>query len=120
VRDRGCGLETKNAGDSGQASVEFVGLLPALAVCLILAAQGVAAAWALWAAGNAARAGARAEQVGTDAARVARQALPGLLRDGARISDDDGIRVSVRVPGLLPGVTMPTVDAASKLGDAGS
>jgi hypothetical protein len=98
----------------------LVAVLPALAVCLLIAGQAVVVGWALWSAGNAARAGARAEQVGSDASRVARQALPGSLRDDAEIRDNDGVRVKVRVPALLPGVSMPSVTAASTLdGDGG-
>lgn len=99
----------------GQASVELVAVLPALGLCVLIAAQAVAAGWALWSAGNAARAGARAEHVGGDAKLVARRALPGRLRDDARVSSRDGVRVSVRVPALLPGVSMPSVSAASSL-----
>jgi hypothetical protein len=106
---------------SGQASVEFIAVLPALAVSLVLAAQAVAAGWALWAAGNAARSGARAEAVGADARDAARAALPGALRGGAVIRAGDGVRVRVRIPALVPGVTLPTVTAASSLdADAGS
>jgi hypothetical protein len=83
---------------SGQASVEFVAVLPALAVCLLLAGQAVAAAWALWEAGNAARVGARAERVGADGEAAAREALPGALRQRARIHAGDGGRVRVPVP----------------------
>jgi hypothetical protein len=100
---------------AGQASVEFVAVLPALAVCLILAGQTVAAGWALWSAGVAARAGARAETVGGDAEAAARRALPGPLRDGAVIRSDDGVRVRVHVPALLPGVQLPSVAASSTL-----
>jgi hypothetical protein len=100
---------------SGQASVEFVAVLPALAVCLVLAGQTVAAGWALWSAGVAARAGARAEHVGGDAEAAARQALPGPLRNHAVIHSDDGVRVRVRVPALVPGVELPSVAASSTL-----
>jgi hypothetical protein len=100
---------------SGQASVEFVAVLPALAVCLILAGQAVAAGWALWSAGNAARAGARAEAVGADPETAARQALPGPLRRDAMIRSGDGVRVKVRVPALVPGVVLPSVAASSTL-----
>jgi hypothetical protein len=103
----------------GQASVEFVAILPALALCLILAGQAVAAGWALWSAGVAARAGARAEHVGGDPEAAARRALPGPLRGGALIRSDDGVRVRVRVPALLPGVELPSVAASSTL-DASS
>jgi hypothetical protein len=101
----------------GQASVEFVALLPALAAFLAIAAQTAVVGWALWAAGNAARAGARAQEVGSDARTAARRALPGALRAGAVIRDGDGVRVKVRVPVLVPGVTLPSVSAASRLGD---
>jgi len=107
-------------GSSGQASVEFVAVLPALAVCLILAGQAVAAGWALWSAGVAARAGARAEQVGGDPQDAARRALPSSLRRGAVIRSEGGVRVRVAVPALLPGVDLPPVAASSTLdGSAG-
>jgi hypothetical protein len=100
---------------SGQASVEFVAVLPALAVCLILAGQAVAAGWALWSAGVAARAGARAAHVGGSPEAVARRVLPGPLRGDAVIRSDDGVRVRVRVPALVPGVELPFVAASSRL-----
>lgn len=109
------------SASAAQASVELVAVLPALAVCLVIAGQTVAVGWALWSAGNAARAGARAEQVGSDASVAAREALPGSLRAGAVIRSDDGVRVRVRVPALLPGISMPSVSASSTLdGDAGA
>lgn len=104
---------------SGQASAELVAILPALAVCVLIVAQAVAAGWALWAAGNAARAGARAEHVGSDGEAVARRALPGLLRRGASVRTDDGVRVSVPVPALVPGASLGSISAASSL-DAGT
>jgi hypothetical protein len=108
------------AARSGQASVEFVAVLPALAVCLVLAGQAVTAGWAVWSAGVAARAGARAEQVGGDPEAVVRRSLPRPLRAGATIHFGDGIRVSVRVPALVPGVRLPSVTASSTLdGSAG-
>lgn len=101
--------------------MELVAVLPALAVCLVIAGQTVAVGWALWSAGNAARAGARAKEVGSNGESAARRALPGVLRNGAVIRSDDGVRVRVRVPALLPGVTLPTVTAASTLdGDDGA
>jgi hypothetical protein len=103
---------------AGQASAELVAILPALAVCLLIAAQVVAAGWALWSAGNAARAGARAELVGSDGKAVARRALPEILRRGAEVRTGDGVRVRVRIPRLLPGIELPPIAAASTL-DAG-
>jgi hypothetical protein len=105
---------------AGQASVEFVAVLPALAICVLLAGQATLAGWALWSAGNAARTGARAERVGSDAEAAARRALPGSLRGDAVIRSGDGVRVRVRVPGLIPGVVLPSVTASSTLdGGAG-
>jgi hypothetical protein len=100
---------------SGQASVEFVAVLPALAVCLVLAGQALAAGWALWSAGVAARAGARAAHIGGNAEAAARRALPGPLRGDAVIRSDGGVRVRVRVPALVPGVELPSVAASSTL-----
>ena len=57
---------------------------------------------ALWSAGIAARAGARAANVGGDAKAAAREALPGLLRDGSKVSGDDRVRVRVWIPRLIP------------------
>jgi hypothetical protein len=102
-----------------QASVELVAVLPALAVSLVIAAQTVVVGWALWSAGTAARAGARAEQVGSDAEAAARRALPGSLRDGAAIHSGDGVRVRVRIPAIVPGVSLPSVSAASTLDSDG-
>jgi hypothetical protein len=101
--------------------VELVAVLPALAVSLMIAAQTVVVGWALWSAGNAARAGARAEAVGSDAEEAARHALPGALRSDAAIRTGDGVRVKVRIPAIVPGVSMPSVSAASTLdSDGGS
>ena len=101
--------------ETAQASVELVALLPALVLCVALAVQALAAGWALWTAGNAARVGARAEHVGADGEAAARRALPGRLRRGAAVRVDDGVRVRVPVPALLPGTEPPVVTAASSL-----
>ena len=101
------GPRSEKASGRGQASVELVAVLPALAVCLVIAGQTVAVGWALWSAGNAARAGARAEEVGSNAEAAARHALPGALRDGAVIHSDDGFALTSRtapVPALAPGL----------------
>jgi hypothetical protein len=101
--------------DRGQASAELVAVVPLLVLAVVAAAQFAAAGWALWSAGNAARAGARAAHVGDDAERVARHALPGPLRERAEITDDDELRVEVRAPGLVPGIPAVRVSAASSL-----
>jgi hypothetical protein len=103
--------------ERGQASVELVAVLPLLVACALIAAQVLPAGWALWSAGNAARAGARAEHVGGDGERAARLALPPRLRDGAKVRDAEGgeLTVSVRAPALIPGLDGGRFEAATKL-----
>lgn len=107
---------------SGQASVELLAVLPALIGCVIVAAHVLPSGWALWAAADAARIGARAEHVGGEGAKTAREALPAPLRpaDGKRAerqveSGEKGVSVEVDVPGLLPGLEGSRVGAAARL-----
>ena len=106
--------------ERGQASVELVAVLPLLVACALIAAQALPAGWALWSAGNAARAGARAEHVGGDGERAARRSLPPRLRADAKVAgagdqEGDELRVSVRAPGLIPGVDGGRFEAATRL-----
>jgi hypothetical protein len=107
--------------ERGQASVELVAVLPALIVCVLLAAHALSAGWALWSAANAARAGARAGLVGRDATASARRALPESMRRGARIEGGRGspTRVRVRVPALLPGARLGRIGTSARLDAAG-
>ncbi len=104
--------------EDGTASVEAVAAVPFLLLAALIAAQLGLAGYALWAAGIAARAGARAGLVGGDAVRAARVALPAGLRDGAKASDVGGVSVSVAIPRLLPAMPLLTVSAKAAL-DAG-
>jgi hypothetical protein len=108
------GLTSK--GQSGQASAELVAIVPALLVGVLVAAQLGVAGWALWSAGTAARAGARAAHVGGDVEEAARSALPAPLRRGARVRGEEEIEVRVRVPALLPGVPDVPLEARTALG----
>jgi pilus assembly protein CpaE len=112
----------RGRSESGQASVELVAILPALVICVLVAGHALAAGWALWAAASAARAGARAQHVGGDGAAVARGALPGSLRDGARVRSEDDVRVEVRAPMLFQSGQLqgqgPRVGAAAQLDPA--
>jgi hypothetical protein len=100
----------------GAASVELVATLPLIGLALLVAIQIAVAGAALWSAAVAARAGARAEAVGGDSRAAARRALPSPLRDGAAVSDGDGVGVKVRVPALFPGLPRLEVGARSSLG----
>jgi hypothetical protein len=102
-------------GEEGTASVELVAAVPFLLLALLVAAQIALAGQALWSAGVAARAGARAAAVGGDASAAARAALPASMREGARVEDDEGVAVRVEVPRLIPALPELRVGARSGL-----
>ncbi|HEX8753596.1 MAG TPA: hypothetical protein VF731_09290 [Solirubrobacterales bacterium] len=104
-------------GEEGTASVELIAAVPFLLLALLAAAQIALAGEALWAAGVAARAGARAALVGGDAAMAARRALPEAMREGARVEDSEGVSVRVPVPRLLPELPHVMVGASADLED---
>ena len=116
---------TKQAGavsrDSGQASVELIAVIPALLVLILVSAQLALAGYALWSAGAAAHAGARAAYVGGNARRAALASLPGALRRDASVNARDGLAVRVKVPSLVPGLPRMPLTARARLGvgDAG-
>jgi hypothetical protein len=101
---------------SGQASVELVAVIPVLLVATLVVAQLAVAGYALWSAGAAARAGARAGYVEGDAEAAARRSLPEPLRAGARVRSGHGVSVRVRAPSLVPGIPAVPVTARSGLG----
>jgi hypothetical protein len=106
-----------------QASVELVAILPLLLVLLLAIGQLVVAGYALWSAGSAARAGARAAHVGGDPKGAARSALPEPLRTGARVRTDGPVEVRVQAPPLIRGLPSIPVTASAELGagvDGGS
>jgi hypothetical protein len=103
--------------EEGTASVELVAAVPFLLLAVLAAAQLALAGQALWSAGVAARAGARAALVGRDGAAAARRALPETLRAGARVSESGGVAVQVVIPRLLPALPHLTVGSKSDLGD---
>jgi hypothetical protein len=104
-----------NGSERGQASVELIAVIPAVAVLLVLAVQVAAVGWALWSAEGAARAGARAAAAGAAAAPAARSALPAALRAGARVEDADGVRVRLGAPAVGPGLPSIQVVAGARL-----
>jgi len=99
----------------GQASVELVVLLPVIVVVLAVAYQALLAGQAVWEARVAARAAARAHAFGGDAAAAARAHLRRGLERGLRVrpASDGDVRVSVRVPTVLPAVRLGCVSATS-------
>jgi hypothetical protein len=95
----------------------LIAVVPFLLLAVLVAAQIGLAGQALWSAGVAARAGARAALVGGDATATARRALPASLRSGARVDDSDAISVQVAIPRLLPGMPRLMVGAKTELSD---
>jgi hypothetical protein len=106
----------RRGAETGQASVELIAAIPALTLVTLLVAQLALAGYALWSAGVAARAGARAAYVGGDGERAARVSLPRPLRRDATVSDRRGVRVQLRTPSLVPGVPRVPVTARAGLG----
>ncbi|MDA0141957.1 hypothetical protein [Solirubrobacter deserti] len=90
-------------------------MLPLVIVVVALAWQAVLAAQAVWHARVAARAAARAHAVGADAERAARGHLPSGLERGLRVTTREGgdVRVSIRVPAILPSLGLGRVGATS-------
>jgi hypothetical protein len=103
--------------EEGTASVELIAVVPFLLLAVLVAAQIGLAGQALWSAGVAARAGARAALVGGDAIAAARRALPPSLRSGARVEDSDGVSVRIAIPRLVPAMPRLMVGAKTELGD---
>jgi cystathionine beta-lyase/cystathionine gamma-synthase len=96
----------------------MVAVIPFLLLAVLVAAQIGLAGHALWSAGVAARAGARAALVGGDAAVAARRALPPTMRDGSEVSGEGGVSVRVVIPKLLPVMPRLTVGAGAALESA--
>jgi len=110
--------DSRRHGEDGTASVELIATIPFLLFVLAVAVQATLAGHALWSAGVAARAGARAALVGGDIDAVARRALPPSLRRGSKVEEGEGdesgaVSVRVRVPSLLP---LPTFQVGASSG----
>ncbi len=101
--------------DAGQASVELVVLLPVVVVVLAVAYQALIAGQAVWEARVAARAAARAHSLGADAAAAARAHLRPTLERGLRVraGEDGDVRVSVRIPAVLPAIRLGRASATA-------
>jgi pilus assembly protein CpaE len=110
--DRARSIVARFAGESGQATIEFTGLLPLLLAALIVLWQIALVGMTVVFAGHAARAGARALAVGANVADAVLKDLPGGWHAN-RISpsaDNAGygqVNVELNVPLFLPGITLP-------------
>jgi hypothetical protein len=84
------------ARERGQATVELLGVVPALLAVGLIAWQLILVGHTAWVSAHAARAAARAEVVGQDAAAAARSVLPSGLERGLEV-DRGGVRVPVPI-----------------------
>jgi hypothetical protein len=105
--------------ERAQASAELVAIVPLLVFAALALAQGVVAAWALLSAGEAARAAARTAHVGGNAEGAAEAALPRTLEPAQVDVDGSLVRVEIRAPALLPGVSGIPVGASAALDPEG-
>ncbi|MEY2442003.1 MAG: hypothetical protein QOJ46_1429 [bacterium] len=107
-------------GEHGQATVELVALLPLIAVLAALLWQAVVAGQAVWFAGSAARAAARASAIGEDERAAARRVLPARLEQGLDVRRErraEGVRVAIRIPSIIGAGPLGTVSARARLQD---
>jgi hypothetical protein len=104
------------AGQRGQATVELVGVLPLVVLVAVAAWQAAVAGQALWMAGTAARAAARAAALGNDPVPAARGVLPPRLEDGLRVArrDDGGVRITLRIPAVVGDGAVGTTSAGAR------
>jgi len=112
-------MTPRTDSERGQASIELVAMLPVVLLVGAIVWQLALAGQTAWLAAHAARAAARADEVGRSPADAARSALPRSLEDKLSVErlERGGVRVSVRVPLLLhAGHTPLRVAATSSLG----
>lgn len=109
------GRDPQRHDERGQASVEFVALLPLLVLLGATLVQSALAGWAVWSAGGAARAAARAHAIGRPPLEAARSAVAVPLRGGLIVRlEGDAVHVRVRVPGLVAGLSPGSAGARSR------
>jgi hypothetical protein len=111
----------KAASSEGQATVELVALLPLIAFLALLMWQLAVAGQAMWLAGSAARAAARAAAVGGSPRSAARGVLPGRQERDLRIraGADGSLVLSLGVPLVTGGRRLTTVGAHARFAPQG-
>lgn len=104
------GIRGGRADDRGQVAVEFTGLVPVVLGTLLLLWQATLIGYTYALAGNAADEAARAYAVGGDCGAAARSKLSGAWSASASCGASGDVAtadVSLDVPVLFPGVTLP-------------
>lgn len=93
------------ARETGQATLELLAGIPALALGALIALQLLVTGHALHLADGAAEAGALAVAAGEPAAPAVRAALPGWARGALTVTDEAGwVQVRLRPPAPTPAV----------------
>ena len=108
-------MPRRRAKERGQASVELIVAIPVIVLCTLVAAQLALAGYALWTAGTAARAGARAAHVGGNVRAAAKSAIPEPFRGRAELDSRGRVDVRVLTPSLVPGLGRLPVHASTML-----
>jgi hypothetical protein len=91
--------------ETGQASVELVGMLWWMLLCALVIWQLMLAAWAVDQAANAARTASRVAGRGGNPHKAASYALSHALRRGAHLDmNGETATVTVNIPIIVPGV----------------
>lgn len=98
--------------DEGQASVEFLAMLPLLGVLALGVWQAAVAGHAIWSASAAARSASRAAAVGGDAER----AVVRVAGRRARLRDagNGAVRVTVPIPAVAGGRDLTTFTTTAR------
>jgi hypothetical protein len=97
-------MPQRRRAQRGQAAVELVALLPVLILVALVGWQLAVAGYSWTIASGAARAAARAGEVGAPARAAALAVMPGRYARGARVDAgaDGSVRVRVTVPRVVP------------------
>jgi hypothetical protein len=91
--------------ESGQASIEFAGVLFWLLLAAFVVWQLLLVSWTVNQASNAARTASRVDGRGGDAVKAARNAVSPGLRKGMRVEmSGEKATVRVRIPLIVPGL----------------
>ena len=83
--------------EHGQATVELLGVLPAVLAAGLVVWQLILVGHTAWLSAHAARAAARADLVGEDPAAAARSAIPSGLQQGLEVDGSKTVRVPVPI-----------------------
>lgn len=98
--------------DEGQATVEFLAMLPLLGVLALGVWQAAVAGQAIWSASAAARSASRVAAVGGDAERAVVRIAGGRAR--VRDAGDGAVRVTVPIPAVAGGRDLTTFTTTAR------